>query len=93
LRGNTTLTTLKIKDNAISNDGAVALVRALRGNTTLTTLDLCDNDLEFDDVLSLHRALQDIPTLATLILEDEVIQPSALAQFDLQASSSESDQS
>jgi Ran GTPase-activating protein (RanGAP) involved in mRNA processing and transport len=93
LRGNTTLTKLKIKDNAISDDGAVALVRALRGNTTLTTLDLCDNEFESDDVLSLHRALQDIPTLATLILKDDVIQPSSIPQFDLQASSSESDQS
>jgi hypothetical protein len=65
----------------------------VRGNTTLTTLDLCDNEFESDDVLSLHRALQDIPTLATLILKDDVIQPSSIPQFDLQASSSESDQS
>ena len=93
LRGNTTLTTLEIQDNEISIDGAEALVRALRGNTTLTTLDLCENDFELDDVSSLNTALQDIPTLATLILEDEVIQRSSLAQFDLQARPSGSDQS
>lgn len=57
---NSTLASLDLRGNALGNDGAVALARALRshGNALLTELDLGYNEIKDDGACALAQALK-----------------------------------
>ncbi|KAL0205983.1 hypothetical protein P9112_001290 [Eukaryota sp. TZLM1-RC] len=73
LESNSSLTTLDLHNNQITDEGAGALARALESNCTLTTLHLENNKIADEGASALARALESNCTLTTLHLEDNKI--------------------
>jgi hypothetical protein len=57
LGANRTLTSLKLTNNCIGDDGAVAISEVLRDNGALTELNLCNNDIGDAGALALSELL------------------------------------
>jgi Ran GTPase-activating protein (RanGAP) involved in mRNA processing and transport len=68
LKTNTTLTTLDLHGNDITEEGAKALAEMLQTKMTLTTLYLNNNNIKDEGAKALAEALQLHNTLTTLYL-------------------------
>ena len=73
LKGNSSLTQLKLSHNSIGDAGATALAEALRENSSLTVLNLFYNKIGDAGATGLAEALRANSTLTKLVLSENAI--------------------
>jgi Ran GTPase-activating protein (RanGAP) involved in mRNA processing and transport len=74
LKVHSSLTSLDLSDNAIKQDGAMAIADALKVNSCLTSLDLSNNAIKQDGAMAIADALKVNSCLTSLDLSNNAIE-------------------